>query len=393
MLGGFLSALGLFISSFADTIHLLYFTIPMTGFGCGVAYTASITIITKYFHKHFALASGISSTGMFVGSMTLPVIIQALVKYYTWRNAMMIISGIIAQVVICGALMKPPPKLDKLGKETKSDVAEESNQNCDHESYAYTTASTQYGGEVEIAVVRNKNYFRVILDSLGISLIWTNRVYACALPMFFLSGGVYSTCLVYIKERAEVVGISDYNATLLISIISISGFVAQAGHGRLIDKKIFHPTTLFAIGNFLAAVSLPITAVSEQYAVFVICAANIGFAAGLYIAMHVVIVRGIVGVHRFPGGYGLTLFVLATSIMSTVLIAGLLLDYTGDYMAGFLYASIIQGLCGVWTLVSHVMWTKCVKDPRWPPSLPSVCHSAPKEAAEPPKNIVRNEEL
>ncbi|XP_072022970.1 monocarboxylate transporter 12-like [Amphiura filiformis] len=198
---------------------------------------------------------------------------------------------------------------------------------------------------------------------------------------------------VYIKERATVVGISDYNATLLISTIGISGLVAQAGHGRLIDKKICHTTTLYAFANFLTAVSLPLIAVSEQYAVFVICAANIGFAAGLYIAINIVIVRGIVGVHRFPGGIGLTLFVLATSIMSTVLLAGLLLDYTGDYMAGFLYASIMQGLCGVWVLVSHVVWTKCVKDPRWPPSLPPVCHIGPKEAAEPPKNIVRNKEL
>ncbi|XP_072050033.1 monocarboxylate transporter 12-like [Amphiura filiformis] len=401
MLGGCLSTLGLFISSFADTIHLLYFTIPITGFGCGLAYAASITIITKYFHKHFALASGITSTGISIGGIILPVIIQALVEYYTWRNAIMIIAGIIAQV--CGALMKPPPKLEKCGEETKVglNLAGESNQHCDQELCGKITIPTQDGDELETVIIRNgaltkeprKSHFRVILDSLGITLIWTNRVYACALPMFFLNGGVYGTCIVYIKERAEVVGISDYNAALLISIIGVSGLVARAGHGRLVDKKIFHPTTLYAFANFLAAVSLPIIAVSEQYAVFVICAANIGFAAGLYIAINIVLVRGIVGVRRFPGGFGLVLLVIAISIMSSVAIAGLLLDYTGDYMAGFLYASIIQGLSGVWVLVSHVVWTKCVKDPRWPPSLPSLCHSGPNKAAELPNDIVRNKAL
>ncbi|XP_072025559.1 monocarboxylate transporter 6-like [Amphiura filiformis] len=242
MLGGSLSALGIFFSSFAKTIHLLFFTVPLTGFGCGLAYASSITIITKCFHKHFALASGIASTGISVGVMTLPIIIQALVKYYTWRNATMIVAGIIAQVMVCGALMKPPSELDKLVETTEFNVPEKSTQDYDQEPCAYARISTEDGGEMETAVVikndvlakeSRKNNFGVILDSLGLSLIWTNRVYACTLPMFFLNGAVYTTFLVYIKERAEKVGISDYNAALLISIIGISGLVARAGHGRL----------------------------------------------------------------------------------------------------------------------------------------------------------------
>ena len=71
-------------------------------------------------------------------------------------------------------------------------------------------------------------------------------------------------------------------------------------------------------------------------------------------------------------------------LFSLVSIAGLLLDYTGNYLAGFLYGGILQGMCGVLGLLYHVMWTRCFKDPRWPPPLPPRCSRSRAEANQLP---------
>ena len=240
----------------------------------------------------------------------------------------MLVAGIVGQVMVCGAIMKPPMDLPRTNKKTEN-TSDELQQSTAQEMNTYTSISAD--GDVttnlensEVTTESRKSHLMVVLDSLGISLIWTNRVYALCLPMFFCNGGAYAITIVYIKARAEDVGVSKFQAALLISVVGAAGFVSRAGHGRFIDKKYIHPAMLYVFGNLQAAFSLPVIAVTEHYAWFVICAANVGFGAGLYISLNIVLVRAIVGVHRFPGGMGLALLNVAMSIMSSVTIAGML---------------------------------------------------------------------
>ena len=60
--------------------------------------------------------------GSGVGTFLYPSLLIWLEEQYTWRGSMLILSGLILNVVICGALMRPPPpgQGEEMGKEEDS---------------------------------------------------------------------------------------------------------------------------------------------------------------------------------------------------------------------------------------------------------------------------------
>ena len=340
-----------------------------TGVGCGLSYAASLTILTQYFHKNYAFANGIAATGSSCGVIILPVAVQALVDHYTWRNALVIMAAIQAHVVVCGALMKTPSRrtvqvhivehvhqigdvVQQFPQEnskngrlieivcTDDDDTETSPDNKEEMKRLPGTTSLRLldsfeddddkrtSSDVEMKKtfdgVSTQRTSQRLLDSFGVSLLWTNRVYLCLLPMFLLNGTAYQTTVIYIKEAALRAGATDFQGAFLISILGISGFFARAGHGMLIDKKIIHVTTMYCFAITLTALAMPFIAVSDNYAVFVVCACCVGFGAGLFISLNFVIIKLIVGVERFPGGAGIAMTLVACSAMSSVALAGML---------------------------------------------------------------------
>ena len=64
LLGGCISSLGLFVSGFANSLYLLFFTYGvLIGAGSSMVYLASIVAIGKLFHKNRSFATGINTAG------------------------------------------------------------------------------------------------------------------------------------------------------------------------------------------------------------------------------------------------------------------------------------------------------------------------------------------
>lgn len=96
------------ISVFAQNVTTLYFTIGIgTGFGFGLIYLPAIVSVTTYFEKKRSLATGIAVCGSGFGTFIFAPIITKLLEEYGWRGAMLIISGIVLECIIWGALFRP----------------------------------------------------------------------------------------------------------------------------------------------------------------------------------------------------------------------------------------------------------------------------------------------
>ncbi|XP_076336091.1 LOW QUALITY PROTEIN: monocarboxylate transporter 13-like [Tachypleus tridentatus] len=114
--GSVLAYFGLFISIFSPNITYLYFTIGVcTGTGIGLMYLPAIVCVTCYFEKKRAFATGIAVCGSGFGIFALAPLTDWLVNYYGWKGAMMIVSGILLNGIVFGALYRPlqvrkPPK-------------------------------------------------------------------------------------------------------------------------------------------------------------------------------------------------------------------------------------------------------------------------------------------
>ncbi|KAL7640187.1 UNVERIFIED_CONTAM: hypothetical protein RMT77_009601 [Armadillidium vulgare] len=105
--GAVISCIGFFISSFANSIMVLFLTVGViTGIGLAVCYVAAIVIVAFYFEKYRSLATGIAVAGSGIGTFIFAPIIQHLLDVYEWRGCLMILSGIFLNMAVCGTLMR-----------------------------------------------------------------------------------------------------------------------------------------------------------------------------------------------------------------------------------------------------------------------------------------------
>ncbi|XP_002741643.1 monocarboxylate transporter 12-like [Saccoglossus kowalevskii] len=111
VIGGVLSSAGILLSTFANSVNVLLITHGVVvGFAFALTYGPGIVIVGQYFHKRHALANGIVFAGFGVGIMVFPPLYQTLIDKYGWKGAMTVMAGINMNMVVCGMLMRPPPK-------------------------------------------------------------------------------------------------------------------------------------------------------------------------------------------------------------------------------------------------------------------------------------------
>lgn len=60
-----------------------------------------------YFRRRKALAYGIAMSGSGIGTFVLAPAVQLLIELYSWRGALLILSAFVANLCVCGALLRP----------------------------------------------------------------------------------------------------------------------------------------------------------------------------------------------------------------------------------------------------------------------------------------------
>lgn len=107
IVGSILSSLGFFISAFANTMEMLFFTFGiLAGFGLSLCYVAAVVIVAYYFDKRRSFATGLSVCGSGIGTFIFAPLTQILIDEYGWRGTTLILSGLFLNMCICGMLMR-----------------------------------------------------------------------------------------------------------------------------------------------------------------------------------------------------------------------------------------------------------------------------------------------
>lgn len=108
MVGGVVAAAGTFASAYADSIGMLCVSFGViTGLAMSMGYVTSVVIVAFYFEDKRALATGLSVCGSGIGTFVFAPLTEYLINIYGWRGTMIIWSGIILNLVVCGSLLRP----------------------------------------------------------------------------------------------------------------------------------------------------------------------------------------------------------------------------------------------------------------------------------------------
>ena len=107
VLGGLACAVGMFSSSFATNIYLLYLTYGLVwGFGSCLCYCSVLFLLPQFFRARLGLANGIVFFGAPVGTLVHSAVMQKLFNYLGLAKTFRVLAGVQLVLVLSGFITR-----------------------------------------------------------------------------------------------------------------------------------------------------------------------------------------------------------------------------------------------------------------------------------------------
>nr|CDS28168.1 monocarboxylate transporter [Hymenolepis microstoma] len=151
--GSLVSFCSILTASFVYDVYsfiILYGVI--TGISFGLIYLPSATIVTQWFAKRRATATGISVCGSSIGSAVYSIIIPRLVKLYSWRGCMAIMAAFTLNCFAAGFVFFSVRDYQRMKSQKiqKSDAREKSEISHTQEIGQSVNSDYHKGNEIEM---------------------------------------------------------------------------------------------------------------------------------------------------------------------------------------------------------------------------------------------------
>ncbi|XP_028585155.2 monocarboxylate transporter 9 isoform X2 [Podarcis muralis] len=395
---GFMVAGGLMMSSVAPNIYFLFFSYGIVvGLGCGLLYTATVTITCQYFEKRRGLALGLISTGSSVGVFIYAALQRELIELYGLDGCLLIVGALSLNILACGSLMRPlqscgsalPEKrilekvpdqyliynerekntyeenvLEKASSEEKG-VNQTSCGDCKQES-AITKNNllmiTPHERETYRRKVVERTYFckqlakkkwQLYLDYWGETLgLFKNKVFSSLfIAIFFFDiGGFPPSLLMEDIARSSNIG-EDDTVIPLISVIGIMTAIGKLVLGILADFEWINTLYLYVLTLILTSVALVLIPFAQNYITLAILSGVLGFLTGNWSIFPYVTTKT-VGIEKLTHAYGILMFFAGLGNSLGPPIVGWFYDWTKSYDIAFYFSGLCVLFGGLLLLVA-----------------------------------------
>ncbi|XP_038050207.1 monocarboxylate transporter 12-like [Patiria miniata] len=383
MAGGILMTLGLLSSYWVTDFYQLYFTFSIIGAGTGISSNSAVVVVAMYFKRKYKIAHALAISGEGTGIMAAPPLLQFLLESFGWRGTLLIASAVAANSVAFCALFRPngatQKSKDNLNSNQQNPAAKNGSETANMSNDEHindensrrsddvleleqiglptehgTTANSKTGYVSLTFDTKNSNpilkLLKRLLVSLGFHLFVKSYRFVLLCAVYLEFDIPYLGFAVYLVPRAQSVGVAPSSAVILLSIFGIGNLLGRLGSGLLVSWRISaeHVT---AISMLIAGVSLLLLKL-ESYYVFAIASFLFGFVSGFFFAIMIVLTRQFVGVRKLAVGLGFSQIFLGIGAISGPLLAGWILDLTGDsYQTVFYVGSAVCFICAVQMLL------------------------------------------
>ncbi|XP_026729879.1 monocarboxylate transporter 14-like [Trichoplusia ni] len=109
ILGGIISTLGFVLASISTTLEMMMITFGViAGLGLGLVYVTAVVSIAYWFEKKRNLAVGLGACGTGVGTFLYAPMTQFFIEEYGWRGTILLLSGTLLNLCVCGCVMRDP---------------------------------------------------------------------------------------------------------------------------------------------------------------------------------------------------------------------------------------------------------------------------------------------
>ncbi|KAH0623483.1 hypothetical protein JD844_006267 [Phrynosoma platyrhinos] len=397
---GCMVAGGLMMSSFAPNIYFLLCSYGIiVGLGCGLLYTATVTITCQYFDKRRGLSLGLISTGSSVGLFIYAALQRELIELYGLDGCLLIVGALSLNILACGSLMRPlqssastlpdKPSIEKIPdqyliyNEKEKNVYEENikilekasnegknmnNISCtDCKQDALTVKNkllsvTPREKDTYKKKVAERTYFckqlakkkwHLYLDYWEETLgLFKNKVFSSLFIAIFLFdiGGFPPSLLM--EDIARSSNISEEECIIpLISIIGIMTAIGKLVLGILADFAWINTLYLYVLTLIMTAVALVLIPFAQSYITLAILSGVLGFLTGNWSIFPYVTTKT-VGIEKLTHAYGILMFFAGLGNSLGPPIVGWFYDWTESYDIAFYFSGLCVLFGGLLLLVA-----------------------------------------
>ncbi|XP_031721619.1 monocarboxylate transporter 2 [Anarrhichthys ocellatus] len=331
MMGGCLSATGMILASFCTSVVQLYLCIGVIG-GLGLAFNLqpALTMIGRYFCKKRPIANGMAMAGSPVFLSTLAPLNQYLFNQFGWRGSFLILGGLLLNCCVAGSLMRPlGPPPGKLKK--------------DEEVAAIATTTKE-----------KHTAWQIFNKYLDLSL-FKHRGF-----LIYLSGNVimflgFFAPIVFLAAFAKDMGVDEYSAAFLLSILAFVDMFARPSMGLLANSRWVRPKIQYffsfaVLYNGVCHIFCPLV---ESYTGLVVYVMFFGFAFGMVSSVLFETLMDLVGPQKFSSAVGLTTIVECCPVLIGPPLAGKLVDVTKNYKAMYFCCGAVVILASIWLFIGN----------------------------------------
>lgn len=272
--------------------------------GLGLAFNLqpALTMIGRYFYKKRPIANGLAMAGSPVFLSSLAPLNQYLFNQFGWRGSFLILGGLLLNSCVAGSLMRPlgsPPNKDKKDEELAA--------------AATTTTTTK----------EKLTPWQVVNKYLDLSL-FKHRGF-----LIYLSGNVimflgFFAPIVFLAAYAKDMGVDEYSAAFLLSILAFVDMFARPSMGLLANSRWVRPKIqyFFSFAVLYNGVCHILCPLVDSYTGLVVYAIFFGFAFGMVSSVLFETLMDLVGAQRFSSAVGLTTIVECCPVLLGPPLAG-----------------------------------------------------------------------
>ena len=307
---GFLIGLGYLLMSQLSAVWQLYlFYGVIIGTGMGGTRVPLLSTVARWFVKRRSMMTGIILTGIGIGRLVGPPVVNWLISAYDWRASYIMLGSVVLVIVVSAAqfLKRDPARIGLV-----------------------------HYGENEGGGQESK------VGTEGFSLkeaVYTRQFWLVFTMLFCLGFGLF-TITVHIVSNATDLGISAASAASILAVIggaSIVGNVILGGAAERIGNR-----QVFIIGFILMSASLFWLVLDREMWMLYLFAVVLGIARGGMAASDSPLVAGLFGLNSHGLILGVTSLGFTMGAALGPFLAGSIFDDSGSYQTAFLLSAAIS---------------------------------------------------
>ncbi|XP_022080683.1 uncharacterized protein LOC110973841 [Acanthaster planci] len=393
MLGGALVACGTATASFSTSVYHLFVCLGIiAGLGGSIVHVAIVVVIGRYYNRHFSVANGIAYAGPGAGVVVFPPLIQHLNETYDWRQSLIILSAIVSNVMVMGALMRPTSKFKSHFRKTR--VVKHNNLNLEVE---YEPVETGEGGGEEHVDRRisetskcedtfqgnstSEPATEAFSISKSLSLCGkavrsrlkriTNApaILAMFVACVFHTAG-YSGVSFHLVNQAVSSGMTTKQASILLTCVGIGSVMGRLTHGWFLTRKHITPFWMYSLSLLASIVTTATFPNTTTFWGKIASATVIGLGSGVYFSLVAVILRELVGIVYLGVAFGISLFCSGLGTTLGGFVVGAVRDATRSTCIPYYLISVFFAIAAMLSLPLPVNQCYRERRSRHPASVP-----------------------